>query len=74
MSRLAKLITLIDGRLPPAKIVSPTLEFLQGIGRASDNLIIRWILARCHRWCVAASLLSDSPLEETSQLNFNGAH
>lgn len=53
LSRLSRLLTAIDGSLPAAKIVSPTLEFLQGVGHASDNPVIKWVLSRCHTWCAA---------------------
>ena len=60
VSRLSRLITKIDGNLPPARIVSPTLEFLQGVGHASDNPLIKWIVSRCHTWCAAELLASAS--------------
>ncbi len=37
-------------RLPPAQLVSPTVEFLQGVGSASSNPLIRFVLARNLFW------------------------
>ncbi|CAL8471245.1 g10787 [Coccomyxa elongata] len=69
LSRLSRLLTAIDGSLPPAKIVSPTLEFLQGVGHASDNPVIKWVLSRCHTWPLnqlLARFLASQPGEVAS--------
>ena len=60
VSRLAKLLAAIDARPPPAKLGSPTLELLQGLGAASQNRLLRWVLSRSAHWCMLTFCRSDS--------------
>jgi hypothetical protein len=54
VSRLARILTAVDRNLPAARLVSPTLEFLQAVGRSTDKAALGWILTRAHRWCALA--------------------
>ena len=50
VTQLSRFLTDMHAHLPAARIVPPTLEFLQAVGAASSNPVISFVLARCASW------------------------